>query len=81
MTMTTEDRDNALVSVAGVGLISFRVLTWMKAVEWFGIRFRVVGTRVEYEPAHGLPPPSVAFLARHADDVWRVVLATPTRLM
>jgi hypothetical protein len=79
-------RDDAAVAIAGAGMIPWRVLTWLRAVERFGVKFRVVGKRLEYEPGQfacidGLPSPAREFLAEHADELRRVVLATPPRVM
>ena len=85
--MTERERDDATpVAIAGAGLVPWRVLTWLRAAERFGVKFRVVGSRLEYEPGEfacvdGLPPPALEFLAEHGDEVRRVVLATPARVM
>ncbi len=85
--MPERDRDDSMpVAIAGAGLIPWRVLTWLRAVEGFGVRFRVVGNCLEYDPGefaciHGLPPPAQEFLAEHADELRRVVLATPAQVM
>ncbi len=85
--MTQRERDEATpVAIAGAGLIPWHIITWLRAGERFGVRFRVVGTRLEYEPGQfacidGLPPPALEFMAKHADELRRVVLATPTRVM
>jgi hypothetical protein len=83
MTTTTQERDDTMVPVAGAGLIRFRVLAWMKAAERFGVRFRIEGGRLEHEPGEfgDLPEPAQAFVAQHADELRRVVLATPARVM
>lgn len=85
--MTTRERDDATpVAIAGAGLIPWGVLTWLRAAERFGVKFRVVGNRLEYEPGEfacidGLPPPAQEFLADHADELRRLVLATPAAVM
>ena len=86
--MTTQrGRDEATpVAIAGAGLIPWKVLTWLRAAERFGVKFRVVGNRLEYEPGEfacidGLPPPAREFVDTHADDLRRLVLATPARVM
>ena len=85
--MTQRERDEpAPVAIAGAGLIPWHVITWLRAAERFGVTFRVVGNRLEYEPGqfaciNGLPPPALEFMAKHTDELRRVVLATPTRVM
>lgn len=74
------------VAVAGAGLMPWRVLTWLRSVERFGVKFRVVGDRLEYEAGQfacidGLPSPAQDFMTAHADELRRVVLATPSRVM
>jgi hypothetical protein len=44
-----EERDEALVPVCGAGLISWKVLRWLRGAERFGVQFRVVGGRLEHE--------------------------------
>lgn len=87
MTTTERDRhDTTPVLVGGAGFVPFHVLTWLRSVERLGVRFRVVGDCLEHEPGEfscigGLPPPAQEFLSQHADELRRVVLATPTVLM
>jgi len=87
-TMTTERarNDPTPVAIAGAGLIPWKVLTWLCAAERFGVKFRVVGNRLEYELGEfacidGLPPPAQEFVDTHADELRRLVLATPARVM
>ncbi|WP_291988218.1 hypothetical protein [Luteitalea sp.] len=84
--MTHERDEAAEVAIAGAGLVRWRVVTWLRAAERFGVTFRVVGNRLEYDLGQfacidGLPAPARAFLAEHADELRRVVLATPSRVM
>ena len=85
--MTKRERDDATpVAIAGAGMISWGVLAWLRTAERFGVKFRVVGNRLEYEPGefaciNGLPQPAREFVAQHADELRRVVLATPARVM
>lgn len=88
MTTTTErdQHDTTPVLVGGAGLVPFHVLTWLRAAERLGVRFRVVGDCLEHEPGEfsrigSLPPPALEFLQAHADELRRVVLATPTTVM
>jgi hypothetical protein len=79
--MTTERNrlDTTPVIVGGAGLVRWNVLCWLRAVERFGVQFRVVGDTLQNDP--GLPPVAQEFVDTHADELRRLVLATPARVM
>lgn len=78
--------ESTRVAVAGAGMIRWGVLCWLRGAERLGVKFFVVGNRLEYDPGEfaciaGLPPPARKFVAEHADELRRIVLATPARVM
>jgi len=77
--MTTMDEATVVSVGGGAGLITWKVLTWMRAAERLGVRFSIIDDELVMEP--GLPPISEAFIQTHASELRRLVLATPPGVM
>ncbi len=75
----TTDIDDALVTVHGAGLVPWKVLRWLGAVEYLGIRFQLIGETLCIDPA--LPPVGRCFADTHVADLKRVLRATPKGVM
>jgi hypothetical protein len=71
--------DATPVLVGGAGLVRWNVLCWLRAVERLGIRFYIVDDMLHNDP--GLPPVAQRFVRTHSDELRRLVLATPARVM